>query len=157
MDVNCRKMTEARRKDAELLLQSFLRKDPYYLETSEIYGDQGLPALRRALKLFLRRKDLGFVWLAYALGQPVGACVVSYAISTSIGGLVAKLDDVYVTVPLRRQGIATQMLRALIRELKGTGIRRIDTAVYKRNRHALGFYKKMHFRELKEERFSRVL
>jgi len=129
MDVNCRKMTEARRKDAELLLQSFLRKDPYYLETSEIYGDQGLPALRRALKLFLRRKDLGFVWLAYALGQPVGACVVSYAISTSIGGLVAKLDDVYVTVPLRRQGIATQMLRALIRELKGTGIRRIDTAV----------------------------
>ena len=39
----------------------------------------------------------------------------------------------------RRQGIATQMLRALIRELKGTGIRRIDTAVYKRNRHALGF------------------
>jgi len=46
------------------------------------------------------------------------------------------------------------MLRALIRELKGTGIRRIDTAVYKRNRHALGFYKKMRFRELKEERFS---
>ena len=157
MEVTCRKMTKAHRKDAELLLDLFLRKDVNYLQTSDIYGDEGLSALRRALALFLRRKDLGFVWLAYASGCPVGACVVSYAISTSVGGLVAKLDDVYVSALRRREGIATQMLTALIREMRERGLRRIDTSVYKRNRSATYLYKKLGFRELQEERLALVL
>src|SRR5258708_26431760 len=104
MKISCRKMTKTRRADAQALLNAFLREDEHYLETSGSYGDAGLPALKRALELFLRRSDLGFVWLAYADNEPAAVCVVSYAISTSIGGLVAKPEDLYVAPPLPRAG-----------------------------------------------------
>jgi hypothetical protein len=47
------------------------------------------------LDLFLGQPNLGFVWLAYAEGEPAAIYVVCFAISTSIGEIVAKLDDVY--------------------------------------------------------------
>src|SRR4051794_37443266 len=100
MEITCRRMTKTRRADAQALLNAFLREDDHYLKTSKLYGDAGLAALKRALGLFLRRSDLGFVWLAYAGREPAAVCVISYAISTSIGGLVAKLDDVYVATHL---------------------------------------------------------
>ena len=42
-------MTKTRRADAQTLLNAFLREDDHYLETSSAYGDEGLPALKRAL------------------------------------------------------------------------------------------------------------
>ena len=70
MKISCRRMTKTRRADAQGLLNAFLREDEHYLETSGAYGDAGVPALKRALELFLRRSDLGFVWLAYADNEP---------------------------------------------------------------------------------------
>jgi ribosomal protein S18 acetylase RimI-like enzyme len=157
MDVVCRKMSKELVPDAGALIDSFLRKDEFYSRTSSVYGDKGPIALKRALSLFLAHADLGFVWLAYTNRQPVGVCVVSYAISTSMGQLVAKLDDVYVACQFRRRGIATQMLTALAEELRRAGIGRIDTAVYTRNHGAREFYLKMDFRELGEERLSLIL
>jgi ribosomal protein S18 acetylase RimI-like enzyme len=49
------------------------------------------------------------------------------------------------------------MLEALIKELKRNRVRRIDTSVYKRNRKADRFYKKMGFKDLGEERLALVL
>jgi len=157
MDVICKKMTKKRREDAQFLLDSFLRNDPHYLATRAAYGDQGLSALRCATGLFLRRPELGFIWLAYVTQEPVAVCVISYAISSSIGGLVVKLDDLYVTAHRRRQGIASQMLKDLIKELKRRRIRRIDTAVHRKNRRGSFFYKKLGFKSLHEERLALVL
>jgi GNAT superfamily N-acetyltransferase len=157
LDVICKRMTEKRRGDAQLLLDSFLRNDPHYLATSAAYGDQGFSALRRAIGLFLRRPELGFIWLAYLIEEPVAVCVISYAISTSIGGLVAKLDDLYVTTRRQQQGIATQLLKDLIEELKRKRVRRIDTAVYRDNLRGSYFYKKLGFKSLHEERMALVL
>jgi GNAT superfamily N-acetyltransferase len=157
LDVICKKMTKKRRGDAQLLLDNFLRNDPHYLATSAAYGDQGSPALRRAIELFWRRPELGFVWLAYVIQEPVAVCVISYRISTSTGGVVAKLDDLYVTAHRRRQGIATQMLKDLIKELRRRRIRRIDTAVYRDNRSGSVFYKKLGFKSLHEQRLALVL
>ena len=157
MKVHCRRMTKPRLRDAERLLSSFLGSDPHYLIVSAAYGDQGPEALRRALALFLRRKDLGFIWLAYDAEEPVAACVVSYAISTSIGGLVAKLDDVCVLPQFQRRGVATEMLQALIKELKRQNVGRIDTSVHKRNFDAARYYKKMGFKPLGEDRLARLL
>jgi len=95
--------------------------------------------------------------VAYVLQEPVAVCVISYAISTSVGGLVAKLDDVYVTTHRQRQGIATQLLKDLIEELKRKRVRRIDTAVYRDNRRGSYFYKKLDFMSLHEERVALVL
>jgi ribosomal protein S18 acetylase RimI-like enzyme len=157
MSIVCAKMTAKRRAHAESLLNEFLRNDPHYLAASKVYGDKGEPALRRAIGLFLHRSELGFVWLAYLKNEPIAVCVVSYAISTSIGGIVAKLDDVFVRAKAQRQGIATQMLRDLIRHLKAKKIRRLDTAVYKQNISAESFYGKLGFETLNEERLALVL
>src|SRR5258707_2398041 len=139
MKSSCRKMTRTRRADAQALLDAFLREDEHYLETGGMYGDAGLPALKRALELFLRRSDLGFVWLAYANSEPAAVCVVSYAISTSIGALVAKLDDVYVATHLHGRGVGTQMMKALRQELKRKRVRRIDTSVHNGNDAAANY------------------
>jgi GNAT superfamily N-acetyltransferase len=155
--VTCTKMTRTLQRDAVLLLNAFLRGDKHYLASSEAYGDHGLPALRRALSMFLKHPELGFVWLAYVDGDPAGVCVVCYAISTSIGGRVAKLDDVFVAKSRQRQGIATAMLNALANELRRKRVRRIDTSVYKRNRAGEKYYERLGFKPLNEERLALVL
>jgi GNAT superfamily N-acetyltransferase len=150
-------MNAMRTDDAYQLLNSFLRNDKHYLASSRAYGDRGHKALRRAIKLFLAHPELGFVWLAYEHKKPVGVCVVCYAISTSIGGLVAKLDDVFVVEEKQREGVATRMLFALKKTLRSKGILRIDTSVYKRNRGAENYYEHLKFKMLGEERLSLVL
>jgi hypothetical protein len=75
-----RKMTMRQAADAQMLLATFLREDEHYLASAAAYGDQGPDsgphALVRAIALFLKRPELGFVWLAYADGKPAGCCVV---------------------------------------------------------------------------------
>jgi len=150
-------MSEDCQKDALCLLNTFLREDKHYLASSRAYGDEGLPALKRAIRAFLDHPELGFIWLAYLGSKPAGVCVVSYAISTSIGGLVAKLDDVFVANDLQRQGIATEMLTALAEQLRREGVRRIDTSVYTQNYDAERYYEKLGFKTLGEERLALVL
>ena len=76
--------------------ERFLSADEHYLASSQAYGDLGLKGLNDALDLFLERPELGFVWMAYDENGVAGICVVCYAISTSMGSVVAKLDDVSV-------------------------------------------------------------
>jgi GNAT superfamily N-acetyltransferase len=78
-------------------------------------------------------------------------------ISTSIGGKVAKLDDVFVAKNRQRQGIATAMLKALANELRRKRVRRVDTSVYKRNRAGEKYYERLGFKPLNEERLALVL
>jgi GNAT superfamily N-acetyltransferase len=157
MKIICRKMTARDAKAAEALLSTFLREDAHYLGTASVYGDKGPRALKAALRMFLKRRRLGFVWLAYADGAPAGCCVISYAISTSIGAVVGKLDDVFVADGFRGQGIGEGMLRALETQLKKEKVRRIDTAVVTDNAGAARFYARMGYRELGEERLAKVL
>jgi GNAT superfamily N-acetyltransferase len=155
--IACRKMDASLRRDASKLLNIFLREDEHYLASSAAYGDRGPPALERALDLFLRRPELGFVWLAYSGEEAIGVCVICYAISTSIGGLVAKLDDVFVIRTYQRLGVATEMVGALAEELRREGVRRIDTSVYVSNLKAESYYLKLGFKPLGEERLALVL
>ena len=157
MKFHFRKMTARQSKDAQALLATFLREDEHYLDSSAAYGDGGPKALKRAVALFLRRPELGFVWLAYADGKPAGCCVICYAISTSIGGVVGKLDDVFVAADYRGKGVGTRMLKALKVELKKKNIGRIDTAVHKGNPGAARYYKRLGFKALGEERLAVVL
>ena len=112
---------------------------------------------RARIALFLRRPELGFVWLAYADGKPAGCCVVCYAVSTSMGKVVGKLDDVFVAAGYRGKGVGTRMLKALKVELKKKNIGRIDTAVHMRNPDAARYYKRLGFKALGEERLAVVL
>lgn len=143
--------------EAEALFLAFLRHDPHYLDVASVYGDGGPEALRRALQLFIARPELGFVWMAQRDGEVVGCCVVCLAISTSRGGLVAKLDDVNVRPGLEGQGVGTAMLESLKQELMRLDVTRIDTATHVDNPGARRFYERHGFASLREERMSCLL
>ena len=142
---------------AESLFLAFLQQDPHYLEVASVYGDGGPEALRRALHLFVERPGLGFVWMARDGAVAVGCCVVCYAISTSRGGLVAKLDDVNVRPGLENRGVGSAMMHALQDELRREGVSRIDTASHFDNPGARRFYERHGFMSLREERMSCLL
>jgi GNAT superfamily N-acetyltransferase len=155
--IECCKMTVERLPEAFSLLNEFLTQDEYYLNSSKIYGDGGSIALKKALELFLSCPEIGFVWMAYEGQKPVAICVVCFAISTSIGAMVAKLDDVFVATEHQNQGIGSILISQLKRELQQLGIRRIDTGVHLQNHEARRFYTKHNFFPLNEERLSCLL
>jgi GNAT superfamily N-acetyltransferase len=143
--------------EAEALFLAFLQQDPHYLDVASVYGDGGPGALRRALQLFVDKPELGFVWMARRDDEVVGCCVACFAISTSRGALVAKLDDVNVRPGLEGQGIGGAMLEGLKAELRRIGVERIDTATHFDNPGARRFYERHGFASLREERMSCLL
>ncbi|MEO8536177.1 MAG: GNAT family N-acetyltransferase [Betaproteobacteria bacterium] len=155
--VTCAVMSAALQASARRLLGGFLAADQHYRASAEAYGDGGTDALDRALDLFLARPELGFVWLAEAGGTAVGACVVSFAISTSRGGLAAKLDDVTIDPQWRGKGVGGAMLTALARYLRARGVGRIDSGCHRGNDGAWRFYARQGFRSLDEERIALLL
>ncbi len=159
--VRCAAMTAATKPCAAALLGEFLRGDGHYVASSAAYGDGGADALARALDLFLAWPEQGFVWLAFAEGgEPpaaVGACVVCFAISTSRGTLVAKLDDVTIAADWQNRAVGSTMLAALAARLRADGITRIDCACHRDNAGAWRFYERLGFRPLDEERIALLL
>ena len=150
-------MTEEHRPEAFRLLHMFLKDGGYYLDSIMAHGDGGKDALNRALDLFLCRPELGFIWIGMDGDEGVGVCVICFAISTSAGCLVAKMDDVFVPPSRQGQGIGSSHVAALVWELKATGVARIDTSVHHENPGADRFYKRNGFVPLNEERLSLVL
>ena len=143
--------------DAFEMLSAFLSEDEHYLASSEAYGDRGIQGLNDALYLFLEHPDLGFVWMAYDEEGVAGISVICYAVSTSMGSLVAKLDDVSVKKDRRGKGIGTALLDQLKTQLKKEAVSRIDVAVHVDNPEARQFYERMGFVPLNEERLACVI
>src|SRR6202158_383159 len=127
-------MTAAEFSDAFEMLSVFLNEDEHYLASSQAYGDRGFHGLNDALDLFLEQSELGFVWMSYDENVVAGICVVCYAISTSMGAVVAKLDDVSVKADQRGKGIGTALLEQLKEQLRKESVTRIDVAVHVEDR-----------------------
>ena len=150
-------MTAADVSDAFELLSEFLTGDEHYLASSKAYGDRGVKGLNDALDLFLEQPELGFVWMAYDADGIAGICVVCYAISTSMGAVVAKLDDVSVEATRRGQGIGTALVDQLKQQLSKESVKRIDVGVHLENPEARNFYERLGFVALNEERLACVI
>src|SRR6476659_1754166 len=157
MAIHCRKMGAPDVPDAFHMLSDFLSADEHYLASSQAYGDLGLQGLNNALDLFLEHPQLGFVWMAYDERGVAGICVVCYAISTSMGSVEAKLDDVSVKPDRRGKGIGSEMLQQLKEQLRREAVTRIDVAVHLQNPEARRFYENAGFVALNEERLSCII
>ena len=152
--ITCRKMTAVDVPDAFDMLSAFLTEDEHYLASSKAYGDRGTEGVMDALDLFLTRPELGFVWLAYDETHIAGLCVICYAISTSLGTLVGKLDDVSVKENRRGKGVGTALIQQLKEELHKHNVMRIDVAVHVDNPGGRRFYEQLGFSALNEERLA---
>jgi GNAT superfamily N-acetyltransferase len=150
-------MTAGDVSDAFELLSAFLTEDEHYLASSRAYGDRGVQGLNDALDLFLEQPELGFVWMAYDESGLAGICVVCYAISTSMGAVVAKLDDVSVEETRRGKGIGTALVDQLKQQLRKESVMRIDVGVHLENPEARKFYERLGFVALNEERLACVI
>jgi ribosomal protein S18 acetylase RimI-like enzyme len=95
--------------------------------------------------------------MAYDEGGVAGMCVVCYAISTSMGAVVAKLDDVSVKENRRDKGVGTALVEQLKQQLRKESVTRIDVAVHLENPEARRFYEKLGFVALNEERLACVI
>ena len=155
--ITCRKMTAADVAEAFEMLSAFLNEDEHYLASSKAYGHRGFQGLNDALDLFLEQPELGFVWMAYDENGAAGICVICYAISTSMGAVVAKLDDVSVKPDRRGRGVGTALLKQLKEQLRKEAVMRIDVAVHVNNPEARRFYEKLGFATLNEERLACVI
>ena len=155
--IACSRMNAGDISAAEALFLAFLQQDPHYLEVASVYGDAGPDALHRALRLFVEKPELGFVWMARDGNEVVGCCVACFAISTSRGSIVAKLDDVNVRPGLEGRGVGSAMMASLKDELRRIGVTRIDTATHFDNPGARRFYERHGFASLREERMSCLL
>lgn len=155
--ITCRKMSAADVRDAFEMLSDFLRGDEHYLASSEAYGDKGLRGLNDSLDLFLEQPELGFVWMAFDEQGAAGVCVVCYGISTSMGAVVVRLDDVYVKKDLRGKGVGTELITQLKEQLRKETVARIDVAVHFDNPEARRFYERFGFVQLHEERLASIL
>jgi ribosomal protein S18 acetylase RimI-like enzyme len=143
--------------DAYAMLRAFLSEDEHYLASSQAYGDRGFQGINDALDLFLEHPDLGFVWMAFDENGAAGICVISYAISTSMGSIVAKLDDVSVKPDRRGKGVGTELLEQLKVQLRRESVTRIDVGVHLDNPEARRFYERVGFVPLNEERLACVI
>ena len=150
-------MSAADVRDAFEMLSDFLRSDEHYLASSQAYGDKGLRGLNDSLDLFLEHPELGFVWMAFDEQGAAGVCVVGYGISTSMGEVVAKLDDVFVKADRRNQGIGAELIAQLKEQLKKEAVARIDVNVHFDNPQARRFYERFGFTSLREERLASIL
>jgi ribosomal protein S18 acetylase RimI-like enzyme len=155
--ITCRKMTAGDVADAFEMLRVFLAEDEHYLASSKAYGDRGFQGLNDALDLFLEQPELGFVWMAFDDRGACAVCVVCYAISTSMGAVVAKLDDVSVKAERRGGGIGSALLEQLKEQLRKEAVTRIDVGVHLENPEARRFYEKLGFMALNEERLACVI
>ena len=150
-------MTAASLPGALAVLTEFLTDDPHYLASSAVYGDAGPAATMAALRLFLQRPELGMVYVARRGDEVIAACVVCYAISTSRGELVVKLNDVSVKRAHTGHGIGGAMLEALKVALRAQRVSRIDCACHRDNAGAWRFYERHGFLPLHEERIACLL
>ena len=155
--IRYRKMTPGNRADAVGLIEMFLNEDKFLLECEQVYGHGGENRVAGAARMFLENPALGFIWLAYEDAEPAGVCVACLAVSTSLGALVCKMDDVFVKQNFQGRGIGSRMVSELKKELVRMGVGRIDTSYHLENDGAKRFYEENGFRRLNEERLSCLL
>ena len=143
--------------DSAALLATLIRSDEI-AGHSGAYGGAGEDAaIHRALRLFLERPELGFAWLTFEEPKLVGLATVCLAISTNLGGMVAKVPDFVVSADARGRGIGQFLMETLVRELTAIGVGRIDLGVHDNNTSARRFYRRVGFVENHELGMSLVL
>jgi len=102
-------------------------------------------------------KTRGFLLLARDAGQIVGAAYVVTIQSVEHCGVVAWLEELYVTPPHRLRGIGTALVEAVVQRARGVGIAAIDLEIDSGHSRAESLYRRLGFCRLSRSRWVKEL
>ncbi len=100
-----------------------------------------------AFATLLADERLGYVWIIQTEGQDVGHIVLTLRFAMEYGGLIACLDDLYVTPSWRNKGLSTAALAEILNFCVRTGIRALTVEVGHNNGPAQTVYRRTGFVE----------
>lgn len=98
-----------------------------------------------ALAGLLDDEYLGRGWMIYLDGQPVGYVVITFGYSLEFGGRDAFVDELFIDVRFRGQGIGRAVMQQIEAQLGQTGIHALHLEVEEGNQAAKRLYESQGF------------
>jgi GNAT superfamily N-acetyltransferase len=116
-----------------------------YWEFESIHGFDR-PRIEALLRGLLAQPDRGACWVAEADDQLCGYLLAVYMFSLEHGGLMAEIDEVFVSAQRRSTGVGALLIAQAERELAMRGIVRLQLQLGIGNDRARLFYERLGFR-----------
>lgn len=148
-DAAAYRIEQARTDDAEAVIDLFIEdltelRAPVGERDALLRVFHGLLAEPRATVLVVRH---------IASGRAVGVLVANEILSVKFAGRSLWIEELYVGLRWRRNGLGRMMVEALLDQARDVGVRGIDLEAYQGNAPAAMLYRALGFRRLGRERF----
>ena len=112
-----------------------------YWEFENIAGFD-LTRTERNLALLLSAPDRGACWIAESNGSIAGYLIAVYVFSLEYGGMIAEIDELFVSDEYRTAGTGRALLRKGEEEMRSLGVLHIQLQVGIENARAQSFYER---------------
>ncbi len=99
-----------------------------------------------ALTPLLDGSPLGAVWLFGPTMAPTGYVIITFGWSMELGGMDAFVDELYIRPPVRRRGIASEVLSAIATSLSEAGVKALHLEVDRDDDATIRLYTRAHFK-----------
>ena len=126
-------------------------------QLSEHGVDASAEQLSRVLEKVVIDRARGFSLLARNERRIVGIAYVATILSAEHCGLVAWLEELYVTPSFRSRGIGTALVTAILERARQTGIVAMDLEIDTGHSRAESLYRRFGFRRLDRSRWVKEL
>jgi GNAT superfamily N-acetyltransferase len=95
-------------------------------------------------------------WLLLARrdGEAVGVFLANQIVSVEKGGETLWIEELYVTPPARRTGVARAILAFVVEEARRRGLRALDLEVVHTQRAAFALYRSLGFEDVPRQRMT---
>ena len=103
------------------------------------------PRIEARLSDLLSQPERGACWVAEGEGRLCGYLLAVFMFSLEHGGLMAEIDELFVSHDMRSAGVGAAMLAAAERELAGRGLVRLQLQLGVDNHGARRFYERLGF------------
>jgi ribosomal protein S18 acetylase RimI-like enzyme len=104
------------------------------------------PRIESLLANLISASQLGACWVAEADGRLCGYLLAVFMMSLEHGGLMAEIDEVFVSPEMRSAGLGSRLVAAAECALAERGLRRLQLQLGADNERARLFYERHGFR-----------
>jgi ribosomal protein S18 acetylase RimI-like enzyme len=104
------------------------------------------PQIESLLANLISAPQLGACWVAEANGRLCGYLLAVFMLSLEHGGLMAEIDEVFVSQEMRSAGLGSLLVATAERHLAERGLRRLQLQLGAANDRARLFYERHGFR-----------